>query len=75
MGNLLRLTLIAVILQSNESHLIKMVLVLLTMGFRVSQLVKNLPAMWEIQVRSLGQEDSLGKEKVTHSRILAWRIP
>ena len=31
--------------------------------------------MWEIQVRSLGQEDPLGKEMATHSSILAWEIP
>ena len=41
----------------------------------VSQLVKNLPAMWETWVRSLGWEDPLEKGKVTHSSILAWRIP
>ena len=39
----------------------------------VAQTVKNLPAMWEIQVGSLGQEDPLEKEMATHSRILAWR--
>ena len=37
--------------------------------------VKNPPVMWEIQVRSLGQEDPLGKEMATHSSILAWEIP
>ena len=37
-------------------------------------MVKNLPAMWETQVRSLGQEDPLKKEMATHSSILAWRI-
>ena len=41
----------------------------------VAQLVKNPPAMWETCVRSLGWEDSLEKGKVTHSSILAWRIP
>ena len=41
----------------------------------VAQLVKNLPAMWETWVRSLGWEDPLEKGKVTHSIILAWRIP
>ena len=39
------------------------------------QMVKSLPVMWEIQVRSLGQEDPLEKEVATHSSILAWRIP
>ena len=37
-------------------------------------MVKNLPAMQETWVRSLGQEDPLGKEMATHSSILAWRI-
>ena len=41
----------------------------------VSQLVKNLPAMWETWVWSLGWEDPLEKGKTTHSSILAWRIP
>ena len=38
-------------------------------------MVKNLHAMWETQVQSLGQEDPLEKEMVTHSSILAWEIP
>ena len=38
----------------------------------VAQLLKNLPAMRETWVRSLGWEDPLEKEKVTHSSILAW---
>jgi len=37
-------------------------------------MVKNLPAMWEIWVQSLGEEDSLEKEMATHCSILAWRI-
>ena len=41
----------------------------------VAQLVKNLPAMWETWVWSLGWEDPLDKGKATHSSILAWRIP
>ena len=41
----------------------------------VAQLVKNLPAMWETWVWSLGWEDSLENGKATHSSILAWRIP
>ena len=41
----------------------------------VAHLVKNLPAMRETWIRSLGWEDPLEKEKTTHSRILAWRIP
>ena len=41
----------------------------------MAQLVKNLPAMQETWVRSLGWEDPLEKGKATHSSILAWRIP
>ena len=37
--------------------------------------VKNLPAMQETQVRSLGREDPLEEERATHSSILAWEIP
>ena len=38
-------------------------------------MVKNPPAMQEMQVRSLDQEDPLKKEMVTHSNLLAWEIP
>ena len=41
----------------------------------MAQMVKNLPAMQETRVQSLGQEDPLEKEMATHSSILAWRIP
>ena len=41
----------------------------------VAQLVKNLSAMWETWVQSLGWEDALEKGMATHSSILAWRIP
>jgi len=41
----------------------------------VAQIVKNLPAMWETSVRSLGWEDPLEKGEATHSSILAWGIP
>ena len=41
----------------------------------VVQSVKNLPAMQETWVQSLGWEDPLEKGKATHSSILAWRIP
>ena len=41
----------------------------------VAQRVKCLPAMWEIWVQSLGQEDPLEKEMATHSSVLAWKIP
>ena len=40
-----------------------------------AQLIKNLPAMQETQVRSLVQEDPLEKEMATHSSIPAWKIP
>ena len=41
----------------------------------MAQVVKNLPAMQETKVRSLGWEDPLEKGLDTHSSILAWRIP
>ena len=41
----------------------------------MAQTVKNLPAMQETQVRSLGGEDLLEKGMDTHSSSLAWRIP
>ena len=41
----------------------------------MAQTVKNLPAIQETQVQSLGQEDPLEQGMATHSRILAWRIP
>ena len=47
-------------------------------GFPSGSVVKNLPAMQEMQemsVRSLGLEDPLEKEMAIHSSILAWRIP
>ena len=40
----------------------------------VAQLIKNLPALWETWVQTLGWEDPLEKGKATHSSILAWRI-
>ena len=41
----------------------------------VTQLVMNLPSVWETWVPSLGWENMLEKEMATHSGILAWRIP
>ena len=41
----------------------------------VAPMVKNLSAMQETCVRSLGQEDPLEKETATHSSTLAWKIP
>ena len=43
-------------------------------GSLVAQMVKNLPAMWETWVRSLGWKDPLEKEMATHSSIIAWKI-
>ena len=45
------------------------------MASLVAQTVKNTSATRETWVRSLGQEDPLEKEMVTHSSILAWKIP
>ena len=45
------------------------------MAFLIAQLVKNLPAMQETWVQSLGWEDPLEEGKAAHSSILAWRIP
>ena len=44
-------------------------------AFLVAQVVKNLPAMQETWIQSLGREDPLEKRMLTHSCILAWRIP
>ena len=41
----------------------------------VVQMVKNLPTVQETQVQTLGQEDPLEKGMVSHSSVLAWRIP
>ena len=41
----------------------------------VAQMVKNLPAVQETQVRSLGGKNSLEEEMATHSSTLAWKIP
>ena len=45
------------------------------MGFPVGSNIKNLPAMLETQLQSLGQEDSLEEGIATHSGIFARRIP
>ena len=44
-------------------------------GFPDGSVVKNLPAVQETQVRSLGWEDPLEKEIAIHSRTIAWKIP
>ena len=41
----------------------------------VAQMAKNLPAMWETWVQSLGSEDPLEKEMTIYFSILAWKIP
>ena len=43
-------------------------------AFLVAEMIKNLPAVQETQVQSLGWEDPLEKGMATHSGILAWRI-
>ena len=54
-----------------------LVLPLITISgtFLVAQVVKNLVAMQETCIQSLGQKDLLEKGVATHSSILAWRIP
>ena len=42
-------------------------------GFSDGSVIKNLPAVQEMKIRSLGWEDSLEEEMATHSRILAWK--
>ena len=51
------------------------ILVFVNKRYLVAERLKRLPPMQETQVRSLGREDPLEKEMVTHSSILAWRIP
>ena len=41
----------------------------------MAQAIKNLPAMQETRVQSMGREDPLEKGMATHSSVLAWRIP
>ena len=45
------------------------------MGFPGGSMAKNMPAMWETWVQSLGWEDPLEEGIATHSTILAWKIP
>ena len=56
-----------------ETHYI--IITLLSICYGLVQLVKNLPAMQEIQVQFLSGEDSLEKELITPSSILTWKIP
>ena len=41
----------------------------------VTQMVKNLPTMWEMWVQSVCQEDSLEEKYGAHFNILAWKVP
>ena len=57
---------------------VTMSILIFILGFRASllaQMVKNMPAMQETWVQSLGREDMLEKGMATHSNILTWRIP
>ena len=61
---------------SHDSLLIVLWFTVVSMlDFPGGSVVKNLPAMQQTQVLSLGQEDPLEKRMATHSSILAWRIP
>ena len=69
---------IPLLLQGHRSHWIKGLIhyeLILTWVLLVAQMAKNLPAMQETQVQSLGWEDPMEKGMATHSSILAWRIP
>ena len=58
-----------------QHHLHTFTYLKVTMASPVTQLVKNLPAMQDTWVQSLGWEDPLEKGKATHSNILAWTVP
>ena len=58
-----------------QTHCIFCVLDFYYWASLVAQALKNLPAVQETWVRSLGQEDPLKKRMATHSSILTWRIP
>ena len=64
---------------SNEKdggkYLIELRILWISFTSLVAQTVKNLPAIQEIQIQSMGQEDPLEKEMATHSSILAWELP
>ena len=62
-----------VLLYTNLSCLLYARVIVLQLS--IAQMVKNLLAVWETQVRSLSLEDPLEKEMTTHSSFLAWRIP
>ena len=52
----------------------KVMSLLFNMLFRLAQMVKRLPTMWEIRVQYLGWEDLLEKEMATHSSVFDWEI-
>ena len=56
----------------DKTHKARIVTNILLVG---ASLVKNLVAMWEAKVQSLGEEDPLEKGMGTHSTLLAWRVP
>ena len=60
-----------------NSHLLDFAyyLLFISAASLVAQMVKNLPAVQETWVQSLGWEDALEKEMATHSGIVAWKIP
>ena len=62
-------------LRGSVGLLFFIIIIVLYLASLVAQTVKRLPVMWEIWVRSLGQEDPLEKEMATHSGTLAWKIP
>ena len=63
---------LGVVWQPLSNHFSFVTVVLVYRASLVARTVKHLLAMWETQVRSLGQEDPLEKEMATHSSTLAW---
>ena len=63
------------LLNDNSTHTEYILVFPLIWSSLVVQMVRNLPAMQDAWIQSLGQEDLLEKEMASHSRILAWRIP
>ena len=73
--NCLSLYLTCLLTKASPPHCTDLYFLCYTLGTRlVAQLVKNLPAVQESWVWSLGQEDSLEKKTTNHSSILAWKI-
>jgi len=62
-------------LDESKEHLLWVLNLRRDKNSSIAQVAKNLPAMQETHIRSLGQEDPLEKEVEIHSSILAWRIP